>query len=194
MSVNPLPDVPLDVPLTAPPHRFRRPALIAPAPRWAAPFYLLAAACLVPWIVYLSFALPEHATAGHWDAAWIGFDAMEFCSFAGTAYLAYRRSTWVDILATATAVLMIVDAWFDITTANTSWELIQAIVLAVVAELPLAALSLWIARHAQIVNAAVTRWLYERSVRQSEQLSRHGNRDAPLLPDVAAGELAEPAA
>jgi len=192
--MTPMPEVPLDVPLTAPPHRFRRQALVAPAPRWAGPFYLLAAACLIPWIVYLSFALPEHATAGHWDAAWVGFDAMEFIAFAGTAYLAYRRSTWVDILATATAVLMIVDAWFDITTADTAWELIQSILLAVIAELPLAVLSLWIARHAQVVNAAVTRWLYERSIRQSEQLSRHGKRDVTLLPDVASGELVGPTA
>jgi hypothetical protein len=45
-----------------------------------------------------------------------------------------------------------VDAWFDAVTANGGWNLVQAIVLGVGIELPLAAVSLWIAGHAELVR------------------------------------------
>ena len=96
---------------------------------------------------------------------------MEAIALALTAWLAYRRSTWVDIAATATATLLIVDAWFDSDCDDArvpGWQLTQSIAAAVVLELPLAMLSLWIARHAQVVNETVTRWLIERSSTQAE--------------------------
>jgi hypothetical protein len=169
-EVNELPDVPLDVPLTAEPRRFRRAPVVAPAPHWAGPVYLGLAVILIPWAIYLGFALPDHTTAGHWDVAWAGFDGMEILALGLTAWFAYRRSTWVDLTAVATATLLIVDAWFDCTTARGSWPLTEAILLAVFGELPLAVLSLWIARHAQVVNETVTRWLIDRSTRQAERL------------------------
>jgi hypothetical protein len=165
-----LPDLPLDAPLQPPANPHRRSEVVAPAPRWVAPVFLGLAVLLIPWIVYLGFALPDHATAGHWDAAWVGFDVMEFFAIATTAWLAYQRSTWVGIAAAMTAALLFVDAWFDITTANSGWELVQSIISAAVLELPLAGLALWIARHAQLVNDEVTRWLVERSSRQAEHL------------------------
>ncbi|HVV76318.1 MAG TPA: hypothetical protein VHC43_09805 [Mycobacteriales bacterium] len=164
-----LPDIPLEVPLEPSPHPHRRPEVAAPAPRWAAPVYLALAVLLVPWIVYLGVVLPDHTTSRHWDVAWVGFDLFEFFALVSTAWLAYRRSTWVELSASMTAALLVVDAWFDITTAS-GWDLVQAIVSAVVLELPLAALSIWIARHAQLVSDAVTQWLVERSSRQAEQL------------------------
>jgi hypothetical protein len=166
MTSNDLPDIPLDQPLTPPPRRFARPAAVAPAPRWVAPIYLSLFVLIVPWVVYLGFAPPSELGGGHWRVAWIGLDAMEALALALTARLAYQRSTWVDITATATAMLLIVDAWFDIVTSS-GWELTQAIAAAVVLEIPLALLSLWIARHAQVVNEVVTRWLIERSSRQA---------------------------
>jgi hypothetical protein len=117
-------------------------------PQWVAPVYLGLAVLLVPWIVYLGVVLPDHTTSSHWDVAWVGFDAMEFVGLVVTAWLAYRRSPWVAISATATAALLIVDAWFDVTTAA-GWNLVQAICTAVLLELPLAAISIWIALHAE---------------------------------------------
>jgi hypothetical protein len=124
----------------------------SPAPSWTAPLFLVLAVLLIPWIVYLGLALPERATSAHWDVAWVGFDAMEFVALALTGWLAYRRSTWVEMAATAAAVMLIVDAWFDVTTANGGWNLMQAVMLGVGIELPLAGLSLGIARHAELVR------------------------------------------
>jgi hypothetical protein len=176
VTVDDLPELPLDAPLDQPLDRYRRPAVVAPAPSWSAPLYLVLAVLLIPWIVYLGFVLPDRTTSAHWDVAWVGFDAMEFFALAATAWCAYRRSTWVEVAATAAAVLLVVDAWFDITTARGGWDLVQAILLGVVIELPLAAVSLWIARHAERVNEAATLWLVRRSTRQAEALARHLGR------------------
>jgi hypothetical protein len=184
VSVSELPDVPLDQPLRAPERRFVRPRSIAPAPRWVAPVYLTLSVLLVPWIVYLGFAPPTQLGVGDWRVAWIGFDVMEAVALAVTAWLAYRRSTWVDMAATATAVLLIVDAWFDIMTADSGWPLAQSVGAAVVLELPLAALSLWVARNAQLVNEAVTQWLIERSTMQAAGLrlaTRTGRLDSACV-------------
>jgi hypothetical protein len=170
MSVDKLPDIPLDQPLSPPQRPFARPATVAPAPTWVAPLYLTLSVLLLPWMAYLAVASPAEFGDGHWRVAWVGLDAMEAVALAVTARLAYRRSTWVDIAATATFVLLVVDAWFDIATADTGWGLVQAIAAAAVLELPLAAMSLWVARHAQVVNEAVTRWLIDRSSRQAEFL------------------------
>ena len=121
-------------------------------PTWSAPLFLVLAVLLIPWIVYLGLALPERATSTHWDVAWVGFDAMEFVALASTGWLAHRRSTWVEMSATAAAVMLVVDAWFDVVTAHSGWDLTQAIVLGVGIELPLAAASLYIARHAELVR------------------------------------------
>ena len=99
------------------------------APSWAAPLYLVLAVLLIPWIVYLGLALPERATSSHWDIAWVGFDAMEFAALALTGWFAYIRSTWIEVAATAAAVMLLVDAWFDVTTANGGWDMAQAVIL-----------------------------------------------------------------
>ena len=118
-------------------------------PNWAGPLYLVLAVLLVPWTIYLGVVLPDQTTSAHWDIAWVGFDAMEFVALALTGLLAYRRSLWVVPAATAAAVLLVVDAWFDITTARGTWNVVQALILGVGIELPLAALSLWLARRVE---------------------------------------------
>jgi hypothetical protein len=170
MSVDDLPDLPLDQALVPPKRRYVRRPNAAPAPRWVAPLYLTLTILLVPWVVYLAFAPPAELGIGDWRSAWIGFDAMEAVALALTALLAYGRSTWVDMAATATAVLLVVDAWFDIMTSHSGWPFTQAVLAAALLELPLALLSLWIARNAQVINEAVTRWLIDRSTRQAERL------------------------
>ena len=128
--------------------------ILVPAPSWVGPVYLVLAVLLVPWTVYLGLALPDRTTSAHWDVAWVGFDVIEFAALALTGWLAYRRSTWVEVTATAAAALLFVDAWFDITTASGGWNLAQALISGLAIELPLAAVSLWIARRAETVRRA----------------------------------------
>jgi hypothetical protein len=63
---------------------------------------------------------------------------------ARLAAVAVRRD-----VASATAALLVVDAWFDVLTAPRH-QLLQACVLALLVELPLAVLSLLIAGRAQV--------------------------------------------
>ena len=176
VSGSRLPDVPLDAPLRTPPGPHRRPEIVAPAPSWTGPLYLVLAVLLVPWTVYLGFVLPDRTTSAHWDVAWVGFDAIVFAVLGLTGWFAYRRSTWVEVSASAAAALLLVDAWFDITTATGGWDMAQALILGLAIELPLAGLSLWIARHAETVNEDATRWLVERSTKQAEHLRRLRHR------------------
>lgn len=67
------------------------------------------------------------------------------------AVSAWRRSPWLEGVATAAAALLVVDAWFDILTSATHVELGIAIGEAVVVELPLAALCVLLARDAERV-------------------------------------------
>jgi hypothetical protein len=101
---------------------------------------------------------PHHATE-HWDVAWAGFDAGLAVAFVLTALAAWRRSPWVGVAAAATGTLLVADAWFDIVLESRG-ELLWAVLFAVCAELPLAAVCFWIAYRterfrAQIVRAAI---------------------------------------
>ena len=47
--------------------------------------------------------------------------------------------------ATVVATLLVADAWFDVTTSATTTNAIQALILALLVELPAAAFSLYVA-------------------------------------------------
>lgn len=139
----------------APPGRRRAPGDLAPArlaPRWVGPLYLLLAVCLLPWIVYVAWSLPSRSASSSWDVAWAGFDAGLFAALAATGWAAWRHAWWVQAGAIVTATLLVVDVWFDVVTAS-GGALAVAIVEAVLVELPLAALSLYIVWHASVGNA-----------------------------------------
>jgi hypothetical protein len=65
------------------------------------------------------------------------------------AITAWRRSVWLEGAASAAAMLLFVDAWFDVLTSSSQSELVTAIVEAVVVELPLAVVCLLVARSAK---------------------------------------------
>lgn len=67
---------------------------------------------------------------------------------ASTGYFALRRSAYLAITAAATATMLVVDAWFDIMTSPRH-QLYEAITLAVLIELPLAAVCAWLSYHTQ---------------------------------------------
>ena len=115
---------------------------------WVAPLYLAMGLVLAPWTVVLLQTLPNRAVSHNYRLAWVGFDVLLMLSMCRTAWLAWRRSPFVVNVASATAALLVVDAWFDVTTAPAR-GLLQACVLALFVELPAAVLSLAIASRAQ---------------------------------------------
>jgi hypothetical protein len=108
--------------------------------RWAGWGLLTAAAVLLSWMAVLGTTLPTTASAQHWRAAWIGLDVMETTALAVTGWLVLRRDVRVRMAASAAAAFLLADAWFDITTAQPTWDVLQATMLALFVELPLMAL------------------------------------------------------
>ncbi|MBY8882047.1 hypothetical protein K7862_31085 [Streptomyces sp. PLK6-54] len=95
---------------------------------------------LLPWLYVLATGLPATATAAHWPVAWVGLDALEALGLIATGLLAARGDRRHALAAAATATLLAVDAWFDTTTAAPGGDFATAVVMALGAELPLAAL------------------------------------------------------
>jgi hypothetical protein len=114
--------------------------------RWAGPSFLLFSVILLPWIGYIAASLPSRQLSPNYDIAWAGFDVFLLAGLVTTAYCALRRSRYLTTAASATATLLIVDAWFDCMTtpAPERW---QSFLLCAVVELPLAAVCLWLSYH-----------------------------------------------
>ncbi len=123
-----------------------------PVPRWIGRVFLLLALGLLPWIVYLALALPDHTIAANYRLAWVGYDIGLLALLGGVAWLAMRRATSIEIAASCTGAALVADAWFDTVTAASAADRTQAIVAAVLLEVPLAALCLWIARNAELLR------------------------------------------
>lgn len=102
--------------------------------------FIFAAAGLVtvPWVFYLGASLPIAAEDAHWALGWVGLDSCEALALFATGLLLLRADNRCALAATATAVLLLIDAWFDITSATPGGELATAIVMAVCAEIPIA--------------------------------------------------------
>jgi len=99
----------------------------------------------VAWTVYLGWRLPRHYVAHHWDLAWVGLDVAEILMLVGAAWAAWRRRAVLILFSIASATLLLLDAWFDVTTASHGgfWE---SFILAIVVEVPSAAALLWVAQ------------------------------------------------
>jgi hypothetical protein len=122
-------------------------------PRWVALGFLVLTVGLVPWTIWLFFSLPDDHLAQNWALAWGGFDVGLGVALALTSLSLLYRSPWAGISAAVTGTLLICDAWFDITTSRGTNERLQAICLAVLVEIPLAAVCFWIARNIERVMA-----------------------------------------
>lgn len=85
---------------------------------------------MIPWIVYLSFTLPEHYTVRDWPLTWVGFDSLLVVFMIATAVLTWLHRQLLLFPAFTTGILLLCDAWFDLTTAVGS-ELPGAVVTAV---------------------------------------------------------------
>jgi hypothetical protein len=116
--------------------------------RWAGPAFVLFSLLLLPWIVYLAYSLPSRQVSADSDVAWVGFDILLLAALASTGYFALRRSRYLATAAAAAATLLVVDAWFDVMTTLPGQRL-EPVALAVLVELPLASVCVWLSFHTQ---------------------------------------------
>lgn len=98
-----------------------------------------ASLALIPWIMFLGFSLPDRYVVSNWPVTWLGFDALLVALMAATAYLGARRRLLLVLTGFATAIMLICDVWFDVTTAGPDDRWLS-ITVALGAELPFAAL------------------------------------------------------
>lgn len=96
---------------------------------------------LIPWIVYLGFSLPTEYHARNWPLAWIGFDIVLVLMMAATAYFGWKRRVVLLLPAFGTGLLLLVDAWFDIVTADAG-DVWISLGTALIGEIPLAVLQI----------------------------------------------------
>ena len=116
--------------------------------RRVAPLLVLAAVALVIWTLVLAYRLPARHTTHHWDVAWVGFDIALAVALAATGWAIVRHARWAPSAAAVAATLLLSDAWFDTVLANGRDEQIEAALEAVLVEIPLAILCVWLASRA----------------------------------------------
>ena len=92
---------------------------------------------LIPWTVYLAFALPDDYLVHDWTALWVGFDLLLLVLMAATAIFGMLRRQVMLLTAFATGMLLICDAWFDLMTAGPN-DIWLSVVTALGVEVPLA--------------------------------------------------------
>jgi hypothetical protein len=95
---------------------------------------------LVPWLVVLAVTLPSATRV-----AWVGLDSLEALGLITTGLLVRRGDRRRVLTAAATATLLLIDAWFDVTTASGGSAFTESIAMAVLAEIPMAAICATIA-------------------------------------------------
>jgi len=136
-------------------------------PRWIPRLLSLVAIALVPWTLWLTFTLPSRHVADDYDLAWVGFDLALLAAIGTTAWMIVHGSKWLLPLAAVAGTMLVCDAWFDITTSSGATERTQAILEAVFAELPLAAICGWIVYDVERFSATVDR------IRRPTSAARH---------------------
>lgn len=120
-----------------------------PAKSWLGRGVLIAGLAMIPWVLILACSLPSTIRAAHWSTAWAGLDALEAAGLMTTGAALIGRCSWLCLPAAITSTLLVVDAWFDITTSAPGHASTVAIAMAVFPELPIAGLCAVLAiRHA----------------------------------------------
>lgn len=114
--------------------------------------FALGVLVMIPWSAWLAWSLPERSLAVNYDLAWAGFDVLLTLVLAAVAISAWRGARWLPPLASATASLLVVDAWFDVVTSHGRGERWEALLRAAFIELPLAVACIWLTLHSQAIN------------------------------------------
>lgn len=112
--------------------------------RYFLPLLVIGAILETAWTIYIGVILPRQYSANHWDFAWVGLDIAQLSMLIGAAWAAWRRSIVLVLFATACATLLVVDAWFDVTTTRRG-NITQSLLQAIFVELPSALVMLWVA-------------------------------------------------
>lgn len=97
------------------------------------------AVSLVPWVVYLGATLPADYTTTDWVGTWQGLDAALAVVLAVTALSTWRRWPSAALWACAAGVLMLADAWFDLSISTEGSDRVWSVLCACV-EVPVALL------------------------------------------------------
>jgi hypothetical protein len=128
--------------------------------RWVGIFFVACFIGLIPWTVYLWQTLPVREVSPHYNLAWTGFDILLAIMLLATGASVNARSRYLPVFASSSATLLVVDAWFDITTSPAGGDFFWALVMAAVAELPLAVACGWLAHHAgHLLQGRITLFL-----------------------------------
>lgn len=101
--------------------------------------FAVAGPAMLPWVFCLALTLPASTTDSHWALGWVGLDSCEALALFATGRLLLRSDNRCVLAATATATLLLIDAWFDVTSATPGSELAIAVAMALGAEIPVAA-------------------------------------------------------
>lgn len=100
---------------------------------------------LVPWIGVLIEQLHGQAGKRSFDSSWVGLDVLEAVCLLVVAGLLSRRHRLTSPVAAATAAILCMDTWFDTMSAAPQLPYAEALAMACLVELPLAALLAWTA-------------------------------------------------
>jgi hypothetical protein len=151
---------------------------------------LAAGLAMIPWVFILACSLPSTTRAVHWSTAWAGLDALEAVGLMTTGVALIGRRSWLCLPAAITSALLVVDAWFDITTSAPGPAATVAIAMAVFPELPMAGLCAVLAiRHAPGCTA---RRAAATTSRETENSSSGGlTKQWRLSPDAVEEILSE---
>ncbi|MGW5663148.1 hypothetical protein ACWEWG_24060 [Streptomyces sp. NPDC003758] len=119
--------------------RAGRDALLERRRRHTLELLAVSALGLIPWTVILGVTLPSDYRVHAWRTTWVGFDILLLTALGATAVLGIRRHRAVVLPALATAVLLVCDAWFDVSLALGTSAVWTSTALALFVELPMAA-------------------------------------------------------
>jgi hypothetical protein len=117
---------------------------------------VLVAALLACWAGYLGSSLPPDPLTQHWSLTadigldnysltWVGLDCIEVLGLAACGLLFRRASPSARTVALLAIPVFCLDAWFDIMTSVSKADLVTAVVMAVLGELPAAFILSWVA-------------------------------------------------
>ncbi|MFI9324817.1 hypothetical protein ACIGXI_34250 [Kitasatospora aureofaciens] len=121
-----------------PTHTFRRRIAVRERAlrRWLPAAFRTAGFLLMPWIVVLAMSVKGRFGARNLSNSWVWLDVMEVAALFLLARLVRRRHPATSPTASATAVLLGLDAFFDLWSAHRGSDYQLAQLLAYAAELP----------------------------------------------------------
>ena len=99
-------------------------------------------------LIVLGSLLPATTVVPHYSLAWIGLDSLEAAGLFTTGRLLRRGDQRYALTAAVTATAMLIDAWFDVLGSVGAGALALSVGMAVLAEIPIAAVCIYLAVNA----------------------------------------------